>query len=135
VIHLLLIPALVQGYIFVLEALLWGKPRTNATFGVKPEQVETLRPWALNQGWYNLFLAVGILLGWLGNQGWLWEPGLGALTGGLLGSPVAAFALASMLAAGLVLVISNPRMFRSALVQIVPALVGVAGLWGAFNVR
>lgn len=104
-----LIPALIHGYIFVLESLLWGRPRTNATFGVKPDAVQVIRPWAFNQGFYNLFLG-------------------GILVAAAIVGPATAAGLALSLAgcaaitgAGLVLLISAPQLWRSALIQIVPA--------------
>lgn len=64
---------------------------------------------ALNQGFYNLFLAVGALLG----------VAFLAAGGSLLGAGLAMTLLSvgSMLAAALVLVISNPRLARAAATQ------------------
>ena len=121
---LVVVPALVQAYIFVLESLSWGKPRTNAVFGVKPDQVEVIRSWAFNQGWYNLFLAIAMVVGLLLRIG----GGPGGRDGALVGAALVGYGALSMVAAGLVLVVSNPKMVRSALVQIVPGLVGLLGL-------
>jgi putative membrane protein len=49
--------ALVHVYIWVLESLLWTAPRTRAVFGTSEEEAATTKLLALNQGFYNLFLA------------------------------------------------------------------------------
>ena len=57
----LVLAALAAGlhvYIFVLESLQWTVPRTRATFGTTPEEAETTKLLAFNQGFYNLFLAI-----------------------------------------------------------------------------
>ena len=59
-----LFAALIHVYIFVLESLQWTKESTRRTFGVRSAaDSELLRPMAYNQGFYNLFLALGTLLG------------------------------------------------------------------------
>lgn len=111
-----LAPALLHVFIFWIETWGWGKPSSNRAFGVKPEEVETLRPWAFNQGWYNLFLAVAVL------GGLVW--------GGVVGTVLVLYGLCSMIAAATVLVLSNPSKARSAAIQGVPALLGLVGvLW------
>jgi len=50
--------ALVHVYIWTMESLTWTSPRTRATFGTTPEEAETTKLLALNQGFYNLFLAI-----------------------------------------------------------------------------
>ena len=49
--------ALVHVYIWVLESMLWTAPRTRAAFGTTEEEAATTKLLALNQGFYNLFLA------------------------------------------------------------------------------
>jgi len=50
--------------IFVFEAVLWTTPRVRAIFHVaSEEEARTTRFLAMNQGFYNLFLAVGAVLG------------------------------------------------------------------------
>jgi putative membrane protein len=98
--------ALVHVYIFVLESLWWERPRTRAVFGTSPEVAATTRPLAYNQGFYNLFLAVGAAVGV-------------ALLGVDHGASVTlmAFSTGSMLAAALVLLTSDRRKARAAAVQ------------------
>jgi putative membrane protein len=112
--------ALLHIYIFVMESVLWTRPSTWKRFGVRSQDdAATIRPMALNQGFYNLFLAVGVIVGLL----LLLHRALDAP--GLL---LVFFSCASMLAAALVLVISNPRMARAALVQGLFPLIAVVSL-------
>ena len=56
--------AAVHGYIFWLEAVAFDSATTRAAFRIRtPEQADAIRPWAYNQGFYNLFLAVAVLAG------------------------------------------------------------------------
>lgn len=55
--------ALLHVWIFVLETFLWTKPFGRRVFGTTPEQAETTKVLALNQGFYNLFLAAGLIWG------------------------------------------------------------------------
>jgi putative membrane protein len=55
--------ALLHVYIFTMESLTWTSARTRAIFGTTPEEAETTRLLAFNQGFYNLFLAIVTILG------------------------------------------------------------------------
>src|SRR3954465_10669311 len=61
-----LIAALIHVYIFVLESVLFPRPSARKNFGVREAELPAARPWAFNQGFYNLFLAgiagVGLIL-------------------------------------------------------------------------
>jgi putative membrane protein len=61
---------------------------------------------ALNQGFYNLFLAIGTIIGLLL-----------LISVPSVGITLVLFAVGSMLAASLVLVISSPKLARAALTQ------------------
>jgi putative membrane protein len=113
-----LLPALLHVFIFWLETWGWGKASSAKAFGVSADQVETLRPWAFNQGWYNLFLAAAVF----GGLAW----------GGLGGTVLAAYGLGSMVAAALVLIVSSPAKARSAAIQGLPAVLGLVGLFWAW---
>ena len=105
--------ALVHVYIFVIESLRFLTPSTMKTFGIRDRaDAEIMRPWAFNQGFYNLFLAVLV--------------GVGALLLGfapdggpheLVGRTLVVAGTAPMLAAALVLVLSDRSKARAALVQ------------------
>jgi putative membrane protein len=104
--------ALVHVYIFVLESVRWQHPATRRVFGTSEETAAVTAPLAYNQGFYNLFLAIGTAVGI-------------ALIGGHRDAGVAliVFGVGSMLAAALVLVTSDGSKLRAALVQgLLPAL-------------
>ena len=99
-------------FVFALESLLFRKPSTYRRFLVKDDtEMAAARPWAFNQGFYNLFLAVGAL------GGLIW--------GGDKGDAIALFACACMAGAGVVLVASDRRMARAAATQAVPPIVAL----------
>ncbi|WP_027860865.1 DUF1304 domain-containing protein [Marmoricola sp. URHB0036] len=104
--------ALVHVYIFVLESLRWTEPATRRVFGTTEEAAALTRPLAYNQGFYNLFLAIGTIVGI-------------ALVGSNRPASIAliVFATGSMLAAALVLITSDSSKARAAVVQgLFPAL-------------
>jgi putative membrane protein len=101
--------AVVHVAIFVMESVLWMRPAVWKRFGLRSQDdAQTIRPMALNQGFYNLFLAIGVVVGFV----LLAHPSLL-----LAGAVLIFFSCASMLAAALVLVISNPKLARAALTQ------------------
>lgn len=69
----IVISALEHVYFFVLESLLWKKPLGLKTFQMDAAKAEATAPLALNQGFYNLFLAAG--LAWS-----IWNPALRVYT-------------------------------------------------------
>ena len=98
--------ALVHVYIFVLESLRWQDPATRRTFGTTEETAAVTQPLAYNQGFYNLFLAIGTGVGIaLLPSGR--DPALALLL----------FGLGSMVAAATVLITSDRSKARAALVQ------------------
>jgi putative membrane protein len=116
--------ALLHVYIFIMESVLWRRPTIWKRFGLESQaDAETIAPMALNQGFYNLFLAIGVFVGFF----LLPHPTLHSA-----GVVLILFACASMLAAALVLVSSNRRMFRAAAIQgLLPLLaVGALGILG-----
>ncbi|WP_342023328.1 DUF1304 domain-containing protein [Arthrobacter citreus] len=111
------IAASVHLYIFILESLRWTEPATMAVFRVStPQEAASTQALAYNQGFYNLFLAVGVLLGVV------------LLTAGsrVAGLTLMSFASASMVLAALVLAASNRSMIRPALIQGGPPAVCLA---------
>lgn len=108
--------ALLHVYIFVLESVRWMQPNTWRIFNVRDrEQAEILRPMAYNQGFYNLFLAIGAVAG------------LVLYFDGNLPNAARAlilFSTASMAAAAIVLTTTGPGYLRPALVQGTLPLIG-----------
>ena len=110
--------ALLHVYIFVLESVRWTQPKTWKVFGIADQKTaDATRPMAYNQGFYNLFLAVGAAIGvvlWIVNG-----------TGDVAGRTLLLFSLGSMLAAALVLVTSGRKYLRPASIQGTLPLVGL----------
>ena len=55
------IVGLLHLYFLVLEMFLWTKPAGLRAFGLTPEQAQSSKVLAMNQGLYNGFLGVGLL--------------------------------------------------------------------------
>ncbi len=58
-----LLIAVLHGYFLVLEMFLWEKPMGLKVFGNSKEQAAITKVLASNQGLYNGFIAVGLLVG------------------------------------------------------------------------
>lgn len=111
-----LMAVLIHVYIFWLEAFAWTTPRGLATFGMSQAQAHASKELAFNQGFYNLFLAVVAAVG----------AALILADHDAVGAALVFAGAGSMVAAGLVLLISSPSKARAALVQLAAPLVGVA---------
>lgn len=112
---LIFLAAIFHIYVFTLESLTWRSPKTWKTFGLQSqEQANTIAPMAFNQGFYNLFLALGALVGL-------------ALLG--INSTIALtlmmFSALSMVGAGTVLFFSVKTSRRAAIIQAGPPLFGI----------
>jgi putative membrane protein len=112
--------ALLHVYIFVMESVQWSQPRVWRRFGV-PDQLtaDATKPMAYNQGFYNLFLAIGAIIGIV----LLWSGG-GGMPADIAGRVLVLFSLGSMTAAALVLLTTGLRYLRPALIQGTLPLIG-----------
>jgi putative membrane protein len=108
--------ALFHAYVFVLESFLWTSDRARRVFGTTPAYAQTTRVLAFNQGFYNLFLAVEIAAG----------IALYAMHHTTSGAVLVLFGAGSMIAAGMVLVASQPSKARAGIFQALPAAAAVA---------
>jgi putative membrane protein len=111
--------ALLHAWFFVLESVQFMRPAFWRRFGLATDaEARTVRSFAFNQGFYNLFLTAGVAIG------------LGLVAAGQVdaGRAVAAFACGSMVAAGVVLVAHNPAYLQAAAVQAVPPLVALVAI-------
>lgn len=99
--------ALLHAYIFVMESLTWTSPRTRAVFGNTEEQAQATKLMALNQGFYNLFLAVLTTIGVIAALRGETAVGLALVFAGV----------GSMAAAAVVLLVSAPDKARAAVTQ------------------
>lgn len=107
--------ALVHVYIFVLESVRWTAESTRKTFGNSEAAAQATKEMAFNQGFYNLFLALMAAAGIISAATGHHEVGAALVLAGC----------GSMLAAGLVLLISSPKKARAALVQLTFPLIAV----------
>jgi putative membrane protein len=122
-------PALAQGFavlaallhvvFFYMESIAFTRPEVHRRFGLMTsEHAAVARPIMLNQGFYNLFLAVGVIVGVVLSNG--------DGTAETAGTAVVVFGLACMALAGVVLALTSPSLRRAAAVQAGPAIVGIA---------
>lgn len=112
------VAALVHVVIFVLESLLWTTPRARAVFGTTEDEARATRSMAFNQGFYNLFLAVAVILGVV----------LVAAGREAVGATLVFTGAGSMTAAALVLLLSSRALAAAALKQGVAPALGVLAL-------
>ncbi|MGV8978387.1 MAG: DUF1304 domain-containing protein [Cellulomonas sp.] len=98
---------LLHVWIFVMESVLFARPSIHSRFAVRTHDVPVVRPWAYNQGFYNLFLGAGALVGAVvaanGQRG--------------VGLALVLASCGSMLLAAVVLVASQRTMARAAAMQ------------------
>ncbi|MBT2515421.1 DUF1304 domain-containing protein [Arthrobacter sp. ISL-30] len=115
-----LLAALLHVYIFTMESVTWTRPATWKRFRLTSQaDAETTRGLAFNQGFYNLFLAIGALVG------------LFAIAFGYtdVGWTLIFSCCGSMLLAAVVLAASGRQYLRPALIQgTMPLLAVVLGL-------
>ena len=108
--------ALLHVYIFWMESIAWTRPEVWKRFSVADQATaDVTRPMAYNQGFYNLFLALGAALGLV-----LWWTGQETA-----GRTLVLFTAGSMVAAATVLLASGRRYRRAALTQGTLPLLGV----------
>lgn len=104
---LAVLAGLVHVWIFVMESVLFDRPSIHARFAVRTPDVPVVRPWAYNQGFYNLFLGIGALVGAV----------VVASGSHAVGLALVLASCGSMLAAAVVLVASQRTMARAAATQ------------------
>ncbi len=105
---MVLLVALLHGYFLILEVFLWDKPVGLKTFGHSAEQAAATKVLASNQGLYNGFIAVGLMLG---------------VVQGTAGYGFKVYFLACVIAAGIYGAITASR--KILFVQAVPGMIGL----------
>ncbi|BDZ48935.1 hypothetical protein GCM10025867_11760 [Frondihabitans sucicola] len=110
--------ALLHVVFFLFESVFWSRPKIYGRFGIATQaEADTIRPMAYNQGFYNLALALGVIVGIF-----LLEGSSGMF---VAGKTLVIFGTACMVVAGIVLA-STGRSYRSAAaLQFVPAVVAL----------
>jgi putative membrane protein len=111
--------ALIHTWFFVMESVWFMQPAIFRRFGLATAaQAQAVSSFAFNQGFYNLFLAVGVAIGLA----------LEATGQADAGRVLVLFACGSMVAAGLVLVLHDSRFVRAGALQVVPPLVAILAI-------
>jgi putative membrane protein len=100
---------------FAMESLLFRRPQVQRIMVGHSNVEPGVFIWAFNQGFYNLFLAVGAIGGII-----VYHAGQATV-----GRTLTLFSCGCMAAAGLVLYISDRRLWRGALGQAVPPLIAL----------
>ncbi|QMU62974.1 MAG: DUF1304 family protein [Flavobacteriaceae bacterium] len=68
-IFLIVFVAVAHLYFLILEMFLWTKPKTMKVFGIRDKQLaEDTKVMAANQGLYNGFLSLGLLISVITND-------------------------------------------------------------------
>jgi putative membrane protein len=102
----------------VLESFLYRQPRFHAIFLIEPGQEAAVRLWVVNQGFYNLFFGLaaiaGVVLARTGNED--------------VGTALVVFTSASMVISGIVLAVTEHRLWRSSILQATPPAVALVAL-------
>lgn len=111
--------ALLHIFFFKLESIDFMKPETLKKFRLTLEQAQPVKLWAFNQGFYNLFLALGLIYSL-----YLFQSD----------KMIAAKAISNVIlliifGAGIVLVCSSPQSKFAATVQSLPALIALISLF------
>lgn len=105
----------------VLEAFFYRDQRFYSMFLIRPEDQRAVRLWVVNQGFYNMVLGAGAILGVILLQ----------TTDPLIGRTLIFYVCAANVILGIVLVVSNRKLWRGSIGQsglplatIIVALVG-----------
>ncbi|VXB92949.1 Putative membrane protein [Arthrobacter sp. 9AX] len=115
------IAAALHVFIFSMESVTWTRPATWKRFGVASQaDAETTRPLACNQGFYNLFLAIGAFIG----VGCV-ALGAGGSAQEVVGWTLVFSSCGSMLLAAAVLAATGRKYLRPAAIQGTPPLLAV----------
>jgi len=103
---------------FIYESFVLQKSDQAARLGLTADQHKAIKPWVFNQGFYNLFLAIQMLIGLI-------------LVNKLrpdIAGPLTGLAGLFMLLAGLILFFTTPRskeaLRTGALIQFIPPALG-----------
>jgi putative membrane protein len=111
--------SLIHVLFFALESLWWMNPRVHrGVFRLNEQEATTARLLAYNQGFYNLFLGLGVASGLL-----LWARGDHPAAVAVL-----IFGCGSMVGAAVVLLSSKRALWRGSLIQGVPPALGLVAL-------
>jgi putative membrane protein len=111
-----IVAALLHVGFFYMESIVFVRPTVWRRFRIATqEDADIVRPMALNQGFYNLFLGLGIVAGLVLNS-----------TGATIaGTAIVLFACSCMVLAGIVLLATDRRFLSAAALQAVPPFIAI----------
>lgn len=95
---------------FFMESIFFTSPKVMAKLQMTEQAANIIKPWAFNQGFYNLFFAMGLFYG---------------LYAFNTSQNIIVFILISIVAAGIVLNFSVPGKTSAAVLQVLPALLAL----------
>ncbi len=104
---------------FLLESFLFTKPLGRKVFQASEADAQTMKFLAFNQGFYNLFLAIGCFVG-------VYFLATGKPE---TGRPLVGLACACMVGAACVLATGGAKFLRGVTMQGLPPLVALVGLF------
>ena len=110
-----IIAALFHIGAFVMESFLFRRPAVQTFMLGRPEPAPGVQLWAFNQGFYNLFLAAGPIAGLIAYHAGHVD----------VGRALVIYGCAFMAACGVVLYVSNRKLWRSMIGQSGPPLIAL----------
>lgn len=115
--------ALIHVSFFFIESIFWQNPNVYHNFGLNENESNITSLFAFNQGFYNLFLAIGCITGLI-----LLQQGKKNI-----GFTLIVFTLFSMLGASIVLLGSNSKLIAGAITQGLPPLFALMSFYSSSN--
>jgi putative membrane protein len=106
---------------FILESVVFHRPGVQRFLLGRSEKSPAVRLWAFNQGFYNLFLGVGAIIGAI-----LWMSGTKTP-----GRTLVIYTATFMALCGVVLFVSDRTLWRGMIGQSTPPLVALAAALAA----
>ena len=116
-----IIAGLFHAGAFVLESVVFHRPGAQRFLLGRAETSPAVRLWAFNQGFYNLFLGAGAIIGAI-----LWMSGTEAP-----GRALVIYTAAFMALSGVVLFVSDRTLWRGMIGQSTPPLVALVAALAA----
>ncbi|AJT41108.1 DUF1304 domain-containing protein [Psychromicrobium lacuslunae] len=118
-----ILAGLIHCYFWFLESVRWRQPAAWQRFGVKnQDEADTLAEMAFNQGYYNLVIGIGSIVGAV-----LLFTGVPALM--LFAAGLVVMACATMVVAAVILLISKPGFLVPVLIQGVAPIIALFGFF------
>lgn len=108
-----LVAAAVHVAVWPLESFLYGRPQVRVLLTGSTADAPEVRLWRFNVGFYNLFLALGLIAGFVALH-------LGHET---VGRTLIIYLSFFMIGGGIMLFVSDPKLWRGSLGQALPPTV------------